>query len=80
MACGCPVITTNKASLPEVAGNAALYLSDPQNSKELAALLCEIIKPDVHQRLLSNSKKRVSQFSWKNTARKTYEIIKKLCS
>jgi len=80
MACGCPVITTNKASLPEVAGNAALYLTDPQNPKELAALLREVIKPDVRQRLLNNSKKRVSQFSWESTAKKTYEIIKKLCS
>ncbi len=39
MACGTPAITTRVSSLPEVGGAAALYLNDPTNAEELAALL-----------------------------------------
>jgi alpha-1,3-rhamnosyl/mannosyltransferase len=39
MACGCPVVTTREASLPEVAGEAAMYLNEPRNSAELGDVL-----------------------------------------
>ncbi len=69
MACGCPVVTTTKASLPEVAGDAALYLQDPANPAELAGLL-ERIEQDIALRREMRQKglKRAAAFSWDKTA------------
>jgi glycosyltransferase involved in cell wall biosynthesis len=36
--CGCPVITSNRPPMMEVAANAALYI-DPENESEAAALV-----------------------------------------
>lgn len=47
MACGTPVITTRNSSLPEVGGEAALYLDDATNAGELAALM-ERLAGDAH--------------------------------
>jgi glycosyltransferase involved in cell wall biosynthesis len=69
MSAGTPVVTSNRASLPEVAGSAA-YLVDPYNVSEMARGL---------ERLLSDAKlrdffakqgrERVKEFSWQNAAR-----------
>ena len=45
MACGCPVITTKLASLPEVAGDAALYV-DPDDPKSLREALNAVRDPE----------------------------------
>lgn len=63
MACGCPVITCPNASIPEVAGEATLYVNDT-NVDELTNALCEIQKPTVRQTLISEGFKQVQQFSW----------------
>jgi glycosyltransferase involved in cell wall biosynthesis len=67
MACGCPVITTRNASLPEVAGEAALYVDDSQ-AIELAEALCEIQKPAVRQHLIAKGLTQAKQFSWQSMA------------
>ena len=41
MACGCPVITTREASMPEVAGEAALYMKHPVIMREKNAYECK---------------------------------------
>ena len=42
MACGCPVVTTNKAPLTEVGGEAAIYI-DPKNISEAAGNLNKVL-------------------------------------
>jgi glycosyltransferase involved in cell wall biosynthesis len=77
MACNCPVIANNKASLPEVAGEAALYASD---SKQLAAALCEVQKPEVQNLLIQAGRERVAGFSWDRTASSWWDIVCALTS
>lgn len=67
MACGCPVITTPNASLPEVAGDAAIYVND-QDVDAMADALCEIQKPSVRKQLIERGKQQASQFSWETMA------------
>lgn len=51
--CGCPVITTGKAPMTEVGGNAALYLADPHDAKAGARKLAEFLQsPADHRRSL----------------------------
>ena len=51
IACGCPVITCPNSSLPEVAGEAALYVND-DDVDGLANALCEVQKPKIRNSLI----------------------------
>jgi len=78
MACGCPVICSNKASLPEVAGEAAFYF-DPYNPESLASLLEEILtNTKTRYALIRAGLNRAKQFSWKKTALKTIKVFKQV--
>jgi glycosyltransferase involved in cell wall biosynthesis len=77
MACGTPVITSNLAALPEVAGNAAI-LVDPYDEREIASAMKEISTDDLlHNQLRQLGLNRASQFSWSKTGRKTADILAK---
>ena len=45
MVCGCPVILSNTSSLPEIAGDAALYF-EPNNINELSAAIFKILQDE----------------------------------
>jgi len=68
MACGCPVITTRQASLPEVCGEACLYV-DPRDVDGIAAAIRSLTensekRDDLIRRGLLQSEK----FDWRQTA------------
>lgn len=67
MACGCPVITCPNASIPEVAGEAALYVNDT-DSNELTNALCDVQKPDVRNSLVAAGLAQAKTFSWSKMA------------
>lgn len=67
MASGCPVITTPNASLPEVAGDAAIYVK-PMDEAALAHALTRILQPDLRDSLIARGLARARLFSWKNMA------------
>ncbi len=67
MACGCPVITTPNASLPEVAGEAALYVKD-DDVNGMADALCEVQKPSVRRNLIQAGLQQAQKFSWATMA------------
>ncbi|MBD2462785.1 glycosyltransferase family 4 protein [Oscillatoria sp. FACHB-1407] len=76
MACGTPVITSNLASMPEVAGEAAL-LVDPYNTAELTAAMQAIATDlQLRSRLCQASLTRASQFNWAKTATQTSQVLK----
>ncbi|MFE1744235.1 methyltransferase domain-containing protein [Coleofasciculus sp. H7-2] len=68
MACGCPVITCANASIPEVAGKAALYVND-EDINGLANALCEVQKPEVRRSLMSAGMEQAKKFSWETMGR-----------
>lgn len=63
MACGCPVITTRLASLPEVAGDAALYV-DPDDPRELREALEAVGEPARRAAMVAAGASRASAFRW----------------
>ncbi len=76
MTLGTPVITSNTSSLPEVAGNAALYV-DPCDYYQLAEMMIKILKdPILRKEMINRGKQRANNFSWKNTAMKTLGVYK----
>ncbi len=68
MSQGCPVITTRGTSIPEVCGDAAVYM-DPADEKSLADSLL-LVSSDHRQRLnlIEKGRKQAGQFSWSKTA------------
>ncbi len=76
MACGCPVITSNSSSLPEVVGEVAPML-DPLDVEGLASAI-ERVVCDGHYRELLRVKgfERAKLFSWEKTARETLAIYR----
>ena len=70
MTCGAPVIASDRGSIPEVAGNAAL-LSDADDADTLARHIQQVLtSPAESERLRQLGYARAAQFSWDNTARK----------
>lgn len=69
LACGCPVITCPNASIPEVAGEAALYVNwDDVNG--MANALCDVQKPAIRSLLIAAGFEQAKNFSWPNMASK----------
>lgn len=78
MACGCPVIVSDVAALPEVCGDAALYC-DPYNPADIADKIQRLMGDDeLRTTLRARGLERAQQFSWDTCARKTLEVIEKL--
>jgi glycosyltransferase involved in cell wall biosynthesis len=66
MACGCPVASSNAASLPEVCGDAA-RLFDPGSTEDMIAAVEEILERP--SEWSARGIERASRFSWEATAR-----------
>ena len=78
MSLGCPVISSNSSSLPEVYGDAALSFS-PFSVDSLIDCINKITTDnDLKQKLISKGYERVKNFSWKKCALETSIIYKKL--
>jgi len=76
MACGTPVITSNKSSLPEVVGDAAL-LVDPLDVRALAGAIERVLaNEELRAQLSERGLKRAKFFSWKKTAERTWEVYR----
>lgn len=74
MAAGLPVLCSRLTSLPEVAGDAALYL-DELSMDELAERMTALATDsDLRRRLIEAGRRRAQMFSWEETARKTAQI------
>ncbi len=73
-ACGCPVASSNVASLPEVGGDAALYFN-PKDKQDIADKISQILNNSkLRQELIAKGEKRYKQFSWEKLAQKTLEV------
>jgi glycosyltransferase involved in cell wall biosynthesis len=66
MACGCPVASSNAASLPEVCADAA-RLFDPESTDDMVAAVEEILASPAEWS--AKGIERAAHFSWEATAR-----------
>lgn len=78
MACGTPVVTSNRSSLPEVVGDAAL-LVDPSDVEALAdAIENVLVDQDLRNKLAKKALDRAQLFSWEKTAQQTWSVYEKV--
>lgn len=77
MACHCPVVAANRASLPEIGGNAALYAPE-QRVDDFAEALNLLKQHSLRQCLIRRGETRVSMYTWTNTFNKTQALYRAL--
>ena len=74
MQCGCPVITSNTTSIPEVTGSAAILI-DPSNSADLTDAMHRMLTDDTLREALSTEGiKQAAKFSWRRCAEMTSNV------
>ena len=75
MKCGTPILSGDKTSLPEIAGNAALYC-DPLNVSDIAEKLSVLaLDKKLQSDLSKKGLERGQMFSWDKAAQATWEVI-----
>lgn len=75
MACGTPVITGNRTSLPEVVGDAGISV-DPYHAGAIAAAIARVVtNPEVRARLVPAALQRAAGFSWDKAATETWGVL-----
>lgn len=78
MTLGCPVICSNRTSLPEVGGDAPIYV-DPASAPEIAHAMCLLESSgDARSRCTNAGLSQASKFSWHRTATLTLNFYAKL--
>lgn len=79
MACGCPVISSRVFAIPEIVGEAALLLNDPDNYEELAQMSIKLLQ-DSQQRekLVRKGLEQIKPYNWEESAHHMYEQYQNL--
>ncbi len=76
MACGTPVITTKMGSLPEVVGEAALFVDNPNDINEISDKIYKgLTDKNLREKLIKKGLAQAQKFSWQKTAEKTLEVL-----
>lgn len=78
MACGCPVITSNTSSLPEVVGQAGLMVAPDDVDGLAESLQLLLTDKSARTRYADLGVARANEFSWEKAAQQTLEIYKQV--
>jgi len=74
MASGVPVIVSNRASLPEVVGDAGL-LVDPESTEDLTSAMKEVLRSSaLRKTMIEKGKEQARRFSWSRCAEQTLRL------
>lgn len=78
MAAGCPVLTSNVTSLPEVAGEAAVLLP-PDDEEAWYEAILRILRDDAQrQQLVEKGRERAMRYTWEDCARRTLAVYRRV--
>ena len=80
MRCCCPVITSNVSSMPEISGDAAIYV-DPNDVGSIATAMMRVASsPETRIQMIGKGMERERCFSWDRCAAQTHAIYKDVLS
>jgi glycosyltransferase involved in cell wall biosynthesis len=78
MVCGCPVITTNVSSLPEVGGEAALYIQPGDGARLTAHMRRLLSDPGFRAMRIEEGRRQAAKFSWDSTAAAVVSVCREI--
>ena len=77
-ACGCPVVCSNVASMPEVCGDSVIYF-DPCNVKEMRDKIQMVLNDEILQNELRvKGFENIKRFSWEHSAKQIIKTMESL--
>ncbi|WP_461138419.1 glycosyltransferase family 4 protein [Spirosoma pomorum] len=75
MACGCPVVASNRASIPEVCGDSALYV-DPTRPEAIAKGIEDVLTDSIlRKKLIEKGFAQVNRYKWEDSGKQFVEAI-----
>lgn len=75
---GCPVITSRRTSIPEVGGDAVLYV-DPESPTEICKVMTNLLHNDtIRTELRTKGYQQLSKFSWERAAQQIIDVYREL--
>ncbi|MFP5228298.1 MAG: glycosyltransferase family 4 protein [Acidobacteriota bacterium] len=75
MYCGAPVIASDRTSIPEVCGDAALYF-DPLSSESLRQAVERLLgDPELRAVMIEKGRKRAERFTWAHAATEVMRVL-----
>ena len=77
MSLGAPVICSSNSSLPEVGGDAAIYIQNERDPEELASKMEAVLKMSEEERseIITKGYAQASKFSWEKCAEETWKVL-----
>ncbi len=76
-ACGCPVLTSNTSSMPEVAGKGAIYVN-PNKVEDIIKGIIKMNNQDTRNKLIRLGYENIKRFSWEKCAEETLKVLEKV--
>ncbi len=78
MRCKCPIVCSDRTSIPEIVGDAAIYFN-PENSDEIAEKIVLVLESSrIRDELIEKGNNQGLKFSWENTSEKTLHAFKEV--
>jgi glycosyltransferase involved in cell wall biosynthesis len=78
MSCGTPVVTANTTSLPEVCGDAAVFVN-PEDVDSIADGMRQIVEDDrLRATLRQRGLQQSSRFTWERAAELTWNVLERI--
>ncbi len=75
-ACLCPVVSSNKGSLPEVGKDTALYF-DPSSREDMESKIMEVLNNNkLKEQLVKKGEEKYKEFSWEKLVQQTLKLYK----
>lgn len=74
----CPVITSNRTALPEIGGNACIYI-DPDDVSDISDAMLQLLKSDdLRTDLIKNGRGRLLNFDWNYTSEGVINVLRQV--
>jgi glycosyltransferase involved in cell wall biosynthesis len=78
MACGCPVVASNIASITEICGDAVSYV-DPNDIENIADGMRNLLTDEIlRQKIITRGYEKVKQFTWGKSAEEHIRVIEEV--
>lgn len=75
MKANCPIVCSDRGSIPEVTGDAAIFFN-PEDPQDIALKILRILNPETRGFLIDRGNIRSEIFSWEDCAKKTLNVFR----